>query len=62
MGLNEGPLLTLNAGFAGVFIALRTTGVPLRSFNYPDTLNKWVATGLRGTLLLGCRVSRTVVI
>ena len=61
MGLNEGPMLIPDVDFAGVAQALGATGVAVRSLEDLDALGSWVDAGSRGTILLDCRVSRSVV-
>ena len=61
MGLDEGPMLIPDVDFAGVAQALGATGVAVRSLDDLDALGDWVEAGARGTILLDCRVSRSVV-
>ena len=61
MGLHEGPMLIPDVDFAGVATALGATGVPVRRLEDLDALRTWTESGAYGTILLDCRVSRSVV-
>lgn len=61
MGLDESPMLIPEVDFAGVASALGARGVAVRSLADLDALGEWVSSGSRGTILLDCRVSRSVV-
>ncbi|WP_244301339.1 thiamine pyrophosphate-binding protein [Leucobacter insecticola] len=61
MGLNEGPMLIPDVDFAGVATALGARGVAVRALEDLDALGDWVAEGSRGTILLDCRISQSVV-
>ncbi|MBL3700971.1 thiamine pyrophosphate-binding protein [Leucobacter luti] len=61
MGLDEGPMLIPDVDFAGVASALGAQGVRVESLSDLDALGAWTAAGAKGTILLDCRVSRSVV-
>lgn len=61
MGLDEGPMLIPDTDFAGVATALGATGVRVTSIEDLDALAEWTSDGARGTILLDCRISRSVV-
>ena len=61
MGLDEGPMLIPDVDFAGVASALGATGVRVRGLDDLDALRTWAENGAYGTILLDCRVSRSVV-
>lgn len=61
MGLDEGPMLIPDTDFAGVATALGATGVRVTSIEDLDALAGWTSDGARGTILLDCRISRSVV-
>ncbi|UOQ55948.1 thiamine pyrophosphate-binding protein [Leucobacter allii] len=61
MGLDEGPMLIPDADFAGLAGALGATGVRVERLADLDALAAWTRAGARGTILLDCRVSRSVV-
>lgn len=61
MGLDKGPMLIPDVNFAGVAEALGATSVVVRTLADLDALTEWKASGARGTLMLDCRVSGTVV-
>ncbi|GAA2177173.1 thiamine pyrophosphate-binding protein [Leucobacter tardus] len=61
MGLDDGPMLIPDTDFAGVATALGATGVRVTSLADLDALTRWTAAGARGTILLDCRISRSVV-
>lgn len=61
MGLDQGPMLIPDVDFAGVASALGAQGVRVSQLSDLDALASWVTSGARGTILLDCRVSRSVV-
>ncbi|SJN08982.1 TPP-requiring enzyme co-localized with fatty acid metabolic genes [Leucobacter sp. 7(1)] len=61
MGLDEGPMLIPDVDFAGVSAALGAQGVQVRTLADLDALGAWTAAGAQGTIVLDCRVSRSVV-
>ena len=61
MGLDEKPMLIPDANFAGLAEAFGATGVTVNSLADLAALEQWVAAGAKGTILLDCRVSRSVV-
>ncbi len=61
MGLGEGPMLIPDVDFAGIATALGARGVAVRRLEDLEALREWTAAGARGTILLDCRVSRSVV-
>ncbi|WP_053352337.1 thiamine pyrophosphate-binding protein [Leucobacter musarum] len=61
MGLDEGPMLIPDVDFAGMASALGATGVRVRGLDDLDALRTWSENGAYGTILLDCRVSRSVV-
>jgi acetolactate synthase I/II/III large subunit len=54
-------MLIPDTDFAGVATALGATGVRVTSLADLDALTRWTAAGARGTILLDCRISRSVV-
>ncbi|MEJ6488935.1 thiamine pyrophosphate-binding protein [Leucobacter sp. USCH14] len=61
MGLDQQPMLIPDVDFAGVASALGATGVRVRALDDLDALRSWAEAGAYGTILLDCRVSRSVV-
>ena len=61
MGLDQGPMRIPTVNFAGVAAALGAEGVVVRELADLGALEAWVAAGARGTIVLDCRVSGTVV-
>lgn len=61
MGLDERPMRIPDVDFAGLASALGATGVRVETLSDLDALSKWRADGGRGTILLDCRISRSVV-
>ncbi|QIM17489.1 hypothetical protein G7066_10535 [Leucobacter coleopterorum] len=61
MGLDETPMLIPDVDFAGMASALGALGITVRSLADLDALEEWVSSGSSGTILLDCRVSRSVV-
>lgn len=61
MGLDQEPMLIPEVDFAGVAAALGAAGVRVRSLRDLDALRTWTEAGAYGTILLDCRVSRSVV-
>lgn len=61
MGLDQAPMLIPYANFAGMATALGATGVRVDRLEDLDRLREWVADGATGTIVLDCRVSRSVV-
>lgn len=61
LGLDQGPMLIPEVNFAGVASALGAQGVQVSTLPDLDALAEWVTAGARGTIVLDCRVSRSVV-
>ncbi len=61
LGLDQEPMLIPDVDFAGVASALGATGVRVRTLADLDALRTWTEAGAYGTILLDCRVSRSVV-
>lgn len=61
MGLDERAMLIPSADFAGLATALGATGVRVERLPDLDELARWREAGGAGTILLDCRVSRSVV-
>lgn len=61
MGLDEEPMRIPTVNFAGMAAALGATGVQVHTLADLDELTKWRAAGAKGTILLDCRISPTVV-
>ncbi|QZY51709.1 thiamine pyrophosphate-binding protein [Leucobacter tenebrionis] len=61
MGLGQGPMLIPDVDFAGVASALGAQGVRVERLDDLEALAAWTAAGAQGTILLDCRVSRSVV-
>ncbi|WP_125100258.1 thiamine pyrophosphate-binding protein [Leucobacter chromiireducens] len=61
MGLDEAPMLIPDVDFAALGSALGAQGVRVASLSDLDALAEWTAAGATGTILLDCRVSRSVV-
>ena len=61
MGLDQGPMGIPDADFAGVAAAFGAQSVRVQSLTDLDVLQRWRDAGARGTLLLDCRVSPSVV-
>ncbi len=61
MGLEEQPMRIPQADFAGLARSLGATGVAVSSLEDLDALRAWTEAGARGTILLDCAVSRSVV-
>ena len=61
MGLDEAPMRIPDVNFAGIAAALGATGVRVDSLADLDALGTWRNAGAQGTILLDCRISRTVV-
>ncbi|MBP1327427.1 thiamine pyrophosphate-dependent acetolactate synthase large subunit-like protein [Leucobacter exalbidus] len=61
MGLAQGPMLIPEVNFAGVAEALGAQGVIVSQLADLDALAEWTVAGGRGTIVLDCRVSRSVV-
>lgn len=61
MGLDEAPMLIPDVDFAALGSALGAQGVRVESLTDLDALADWTAAGASGTILLDCRVSRSVV-
>jgi len=61
MGIDTKPMLIPDANFAGLASALGATGVRVETLSDLDALADWNAAGARGTILLDCRISRSVV-
>ena len=61
MGLDEAPMRIPDVNFAGIAAALGATGVRVDSLADLDALGTWRNAGAHGTILLDCRISRTVV-
>lgn len=61
MGLDEAPMLIPDVDFAGIATALGAQGVRVDKLSDLDALGAWTEAGAKGTILLDCRVSRSVV-
>ena len=61
MGLSETPMLIPDVNFAGLAAALGATSVRVDRLTDLDALTDWHAAGGTGTILLDCRISRSVV-
>jgi len=61
MGLDERAMLIPSVDFAGLATALGATGVRVERLSDLDALAHWREAGGTGTILLDCRVSRSVV-
>ncbi len=61
MGLGQDPMLIPDVDFAGLATALGAQGVRVQRLEDLDALSAWTAAGAQGTILLDCRVSRSVV-
>lgn len=61
MGLAEAPMLIPHVDFAGIATALGARGVRVEQLSDLDALGEWGAAGATGTLVLDCRISRSVV-
>jgi thiamine pyrophosphate-dependent acetolactate synthase large subunit-like protein len=61
MGLGQDPMLIPDVDFAGLATALGAQGVRVQRLEGLDALSAWTAAGAQGTILLDCRVSRSVV-
>lgn len=61
LGLDKGPMLIPDVNFAGVASALGAQSVVVRRLTDLDALESWKSDGARGTLVLDCRVSGSVV-
>lgn len=61
MGIDETPMRIPDVDFAGIAAALGATGVRVERLADLDALGTWAAEGARGTILLDCRISRSVV-
>lgn len=61
MGLRESPMLIPVVDFAGLATALGAQGVRVDRLSDLDALAHWQAAGATGTILLDCRISRSVV-
>ncbi|WGD37410.1 thiamine pyrophosphate-binding protein [Lysinibacter sp. HNR] len=60
MGLDETPMYIPNINFAGLASALGAQGVRVERLDDLEALREWCAAGARGTILLDCQVSRSV--
>ena len=61
MGLDQAPMRIPEVDFAGLGEALGATGVVVRSLEDLDAVERWMHDGARGTLVVDCRISRSVV-
>ncbi len=61
MGLDQAPMRIPHVNFAAVARALGATGVPVNELADLEALTAWRAAGARGTLVLDCQISSTVV-
>ncbi|WP_449280898.1 thiamine pyrophosphate-binding protein [Leucobacter sp.] len=61
MGLNEAPMLIPDVDFAGLATALGAQGVRVHRLEDLEALRAWTAAGAQGTILLDCRISRSVI-
>ncbi|MGK0721605.1 thiamine pyrophosphate-binding protein [Leucobacter sp. W1478] len=61
MGLDQAPMLIPDVNFAGLASALGATGVRVDRLSDLAALESWRDAGGTGTILLDCRISRSVV-
>lgn len=61
MGLDQQAMLIPTVDFAGLANALGATGVRVERLSDLDALARWRESGGTGTILLDCRISRSVV-
>lgn len=61
LGLDEAPMLIPDVNFAGLASALGATGVRVDRLSDLAALDAWRDAGGTGTILLDCRISRSVV-
>lgn len=61
MGLDQAPMLIPDVNFAGIASALGAEGVRVSQLEDLDALEAWVSAGATGTIVLDCRVSRSIV-
>ena len=61
MGVDEAPMRIPTVDFAGLAASLGATGVRVERLADLDALATWAAAGAEGTILLDCRISRSVV-
>lgn len=61
MGLDETPMLIPDVNFAGLASALGATGVRVDRLSDLAELESWRDAGGTGTILLDCRISRSVI-
>ncbi|MFA5605689.1 MAG: thiamine pyrophosphate-binding protein [Leucobacter sp.] len=61
MGLRQNPMLIPEVDFAGLATALGATGIRVERLEDLTALDDWQAAGAHGTLLLDCKISRSVV-
>ncbi|MBK0422489.1 thiamine pyrophosphate-binding protein [Leucobacter sp. CSA2] len=61
MGLDETPMLIPEVDFAAIATAMGATGIKVTSLDDLDALAEWRDSGANGTLVLDCRISRSVV-
>lgn len=61
MGLDEEPMRIPVVNFAGIADALGATGVQVHTLADLDALTAWREAGARGTIVLDCRISGSVV-
>lgn len=61
MGLDEAPMRIPDVNFAGISSALGATGINVTTLDDLEALTAWRKAGAKGTILLDCRISRSVV-
>jgi len=61
MGLDKQPMLIPGVDFAALANAVGAKGVRVSRLEHLDALREWRSAGATGTILLDCRVSRSIV-
>lgn len=61
MGVDQGPMMIPTVNFAGLATALGAAGVVVETLHDLEALATWRDAGARGTIVLDCRISRSVV-
>ncbi len=60
MGIDQTAMMIPDVNFAGLATALGATGVRVETLSDLDALASWRDAGARGTIVLDCRISRSV--
>ena len=60
MGIDQAPMMIPDVNFAGLAAALGATGVRVDTLADLDALTAWREAGASGTILVDCRISRSV--